>query len=46
MVLMLSGAGYAAGSAGLLAPQKAYAADDCQTFSQTGKQVCGRFLEY
>ncbi len=46
VVLMLSGAGYAAGSAGLLAPQRAYAADDCQTFSQTGKQVCGRFLEY
>lgn len=46
LVAVLIGAGYVAGTARLLAPQGAVAADTCQTFSQTGKQVCGRFLEY
>lgn len=46
IALVLFGSGYLAGSRQLLAPQRAIAADECQTFSQTGKQVCGRFLEY
>lgn len=43
---LVGGAGYYAGTNHLLAPQRAVAADECQTFPQTGKQVCGRFLEY
>jgi len=39
-------AGYFAGNNHLLASRAAVAADECQTFAQTGKQVCGRFLEY
>ena len=45
-LILAGGAGYAAGSAHILAPQRAVAADECQPFSQTGKQICGRFLEY
>jgi hypothetical protein len=45
-LLVASGIGYVAGSGHLLAPQGAVAADECQTFQETGKQVCGRFLEY
>jgi hypothetical protein len=44
--LLVGGLGYVAGSGHLLAPQRAVAADECQTFVETGKQVCGRFLEY
>lgn len=43
---LAGGTGYYAGSSHLLTPQSAFAADECQTFPQTGKQVCGRFLEY
>src|SRR4051794_81647 len=32
--------------AGLFPGSGARAQSDCQTFTQTGKQVCGRFLEY
>ena len=46
VVLGLLCGSYWAGSAQLLAPREAVAADTCQTFQQTGKQVCGRFLEY
>lgn len=45
-VFLLLGSGYLAGSAQLFAPQHVTADDTCQTFNQTGKQVCGRFLEY
>lgn len=40
------GIGYFAGSNQLLAPAHAVAADDCQTFPQTGKMACGDFLKY
>jgi len=47
IVLMIAGGlGYLAGSSHLLAPSHAVAADDCQTFPQTGKTVCGDFLKY
>ncbi len=46
IALLAGGAGYYAGSARLLTPQRAVAAEECQTFTETGKQVCGRFLEY
>lgn len=39
--------GFVAG--GLLQPfhwTAGFAADDCRTFAETGKQVCGRFLQY
>lgn len=45
-VLLVGGVGYVAGTAHVLTPQRAVAADECYTFTQTGKQVCGRFLEY
>ncbi len=45
-ILLLGVAAYAAGSADLLAPSQAIAADDCQTFPQTGKTACGDFLKY
>ena len=45
-VLLVGGVGYAAGTAHVLTPQQAVAADECYTFAATGKQVCGRFLEY
>src|SRR5690349_13063955 len=38
--------GYATGSYHLLAPSDTVTADECATFAQTGKQICGRFLEY
>ncbi|HEY8598523.1 MAG TPA: hypothetical protein VIL85_08840 [Thermomicrobiales bacterium] len=46
VALVAGGAGYYAGTSNLLGPQRAVAADECQSFPQTGKQVCGRFLEY
>jgi len=46
IALLAGGLGYYAGSARLLTPQRAVAAEECQTFPETGKQVCGRFLEY
>jgi len=45
-VLLVGGVGYVAGTAHVLTPQRAVAADECQAFPETGKQVCGRFLEY
>lgn len=45
-IMLIGGLGYAAGTARLLSPQRAIAAEECVTFSQTGKQLCGRFLEY
>jgi hypothetical protein len=46
LVVACLAAGYAAGSNQLLASRVAVAADECQIFPETGKQVCGRFLEY
>lgn len=46
VALVAGGAGYYAGGRQLLAPPYTMASADCATFSQTGKQVCGRFLEY
>ncbi len=46
VALVGGGAGYYGGSGHLLTPQRAIAAEECQTFPETGKQVCGRFLEY
>lgn len=44
---LLTGAfGYALGARHQLAPVPALAADDCQSFPETGKQACGRFLQY
>ncbi len=45
-VLLFGIASYIAGEHGLLAPSSLSAADDCQTFSQTGKTICGDFLKY
>jgi hypothetical protein len=39
-------AGYVAGSRQLLTPAYVMASEDCALFQQTGKQVCGRFLQY
>lgn len=44
--ILAGGLGYAAGNAHLLAPEHAVAADECATFAETGKLVCGRFLVY
>lgn len=38
--------GYLAGRTDLLAPARITAADNCQTFTETGKTVCGVFLTY
>ncbi len=47
LVAVLIGAGgYAAGSRHLFAPSASLAADDCQTFPETGKKACGTFLAY
>lgn len=46
VALIAGGIGYWAGASHVLTPTDAIAADECQTFSQTGKMVCGRFLEY
>lgn len=46
VVLLAGGLGYVAGNAHMFTPQRAVAADECQLFSETGKQICGRFLEY
>jgi len=45
-LLAFGSIGYWAGSAHLLAPSLLAAADDCQTFPQTGKAACGDFLKY
>jgi hypothetical protein len=45
-MLLFGIAAYAAGEHRLLSPSSLAAADDCQTFSQTGKAVCGDFLKY
>jgi hypothetical protein len=44
--LALLSVGYVAGSRHLLTPAYVIGADDCATFAQTGKQICGRFLQY
>ncbi len=44
--LLLLLTGYVAGSQHALTPARVYAADDCQTFAQTGHHVCGVFLQY
>ena len=46
VALLAGAAGYWAGSAHLLAPHRAAADDECATFAETGKTVCGRFLQY
>ena len=47
VALVVGGAaGYWAGGRGFLAPGGATAQQECFTFSETGKTVCGRFLEY
>ena len=45
-ILASLGLGYYAGTRQLFAPSSTLAADDCVVFSQTGKAVCGRFLQY
>ncbi len=45
-VIFAGGIGYYAGSHHLLSPAYTMASADCATFPQTGKTVCGRFLEY
>ncbi len=44
--LLLLLTGYLAGTQHALTPSRAYAADDCRTFTQTGHQACGAFLQY
>jgi hypothetical protein len=46
VAVMLIAGGYHAGSRHLLSPAPLAAADDCQTFAETGFQVCGAFLTY
>lgn len=46
ILVLVSSLGYLAGSSHLLSPSHAIAADDCQTFPQTGKAICGDFLKY
>lgn len=45
-MLLFGIAAYAAGEHRLLSPSSLAAANDCQTFSQTGKTICGDFLKY
>jgi len=45
-MLLFGIASYAAGEHRLFSPSPLAAADDCQTFSQTGKKICGDFLKY
>lgn len=45
-MLLFGVASYAAGEHRLLSPSSLAAADDCQTFPQTGKTICGDFLKY
>jgi hypothetical protein len=45
-LLVFGCVGYFAGSAHLLRPSLLAAADDCQSFPQTGFQACGDFLNY
>ncbi len=45
-MLLFGIASYAAGEHRLFSPSPLAAADDCQTFSQTGKMICGDFLKY
>ena len=45
-LLIAGGLGYVAGGGSPPVARGAAAAADCQPFAQTGKQVCGRFLEY
>ena len=45
-LLLAAAVGYWAGQRNLLAPDTAVAQDECVTFQETGKRVCGRFLEY
>lgn len=46
LLLLVATSGYWAGQRDLLAPDSAVAQDECFTFQETGKTVCGRFLEY
>jgi hypothetical protein len=46
VLLACTGLGYYAGTRQLFAPANTLAAEDCVTFIQTGKVVCGRFLQY
>lgn len=45
-VLLFGFAAYAAGAHHALSPVSLAAADECQTFTETGKAVCGDFLIY
>ncbi len=45
-MLLFGIAAYGAGTHHAFSPVSLAAADDCQTFSQTGKMVCGEFLKY
>lgn len=45
VILMLAVA-YTLGANHALTPSHVYAADTCQTFTQTGHQACGAFLQY
>jgi len=46
MLVLAGGVGYYAGTRHALAPAYVMASAECATFPQTGKTVCGRFLEY
>ena len=46
LIVVLLGIGYFAGSHHLLTPNSVLSADDCATFPQNSKTVCGRFLQY
>jgi hypothetical protein len=46
IAVMIAAGGYLAGERHLFAPSPLAAADDCQTFPETGWQVCGAFLNY
>ncbi len=45
-MLLFGLAAYAAGAHRALSSAPLAAADDCQTFAETGKAVCGDFLAY
>jgi hypothetical protein len=45
-MLLFGVASYVAGDHRLLSSSSLAAADDCQSFSQTGKTICGDFLKY
>jgi hypothetical protein len=46
VAMLLVAGGYFAGNRHLLSPTPLAAADDCQTFPETGFQACGAFLTY